>query len=149
MIPKFAKTPEQEIKNRIFNLKLKIKKAAKLSEKTFAYIQENLRPGISEMEFCGEFETFARKSGHSGSVLTRHYRAEGYPFHFLSGKSGGLAGVVDTPCCGTGTSIAHPFGAGPKIIEKNEFAAGIESVIQITEKDACFLSTTAHEIFSC
>ena len=97
-----------------------IKNAARLSEKTFSYIEKNLRPGISEMEFCGEYETFARKYGHSGMLLIRHYRALGYPFHLLSGKSGGAAGAVDTPCCGIGTSITHPFGAGAKIIQKNE-----------------------------
>ena len=97
-----------------------IKNAARLSEKTFSYIEKNLRPGISEMEFCGEYETFARKFGHSGILNIRHYRALGYPFHLLSGKSGGVAGAVDTPCCGVGTSITHPFGAGAKIIQKNE-----------------------------
>jgi len=97
-----------------------IQNAAELSDKTFAYIQENIRPGISEMEFCGVYETFARKLGHSGTLLIRHYRAEGFPFHLLSGNSGGVAGAVDTPCCGTGTSISHPFGAGAKIIQRNE-----------------------------
>jgi len=97
-----------------------IKSAARLSEKTFSYIEDNLRPGISEMEFCGEFETFARRFGHSGLLMIRHYRALGFPFHLLSGKSGGFAGAVDTPCSGMGTSITHPFGAGKKIIQKNE-----------------------------
>jgi len=97
-----------------------IKNAGKLSEITFTYIQENIRPGISEMEFAGEFETFARKFGHSGILLNRHYRADGFPFHLLSGESGGLAGSLDSPCCGTGTSITHPYGAGAKKLQKNE-----------------------------
>ncbi|MBU1340416.1 MAG: Xaa-Pro peptidase family protein [Proteobacteria bacterium] len=97
-----------------------LKKAARLSEKTFSYIRKNIVPGISEIEFCGVYETFARKHGHAGKVLTRHYRAQGYPFHLLSGKNGGLAGAVDTPCSGMGTSIAHPFGAGAKLIQRNE-----------------------------
>jgi len=97
-----------------------IKKSAALSAKTFTHIQHNLRPGISEMEFAGEVETFARKFGHSGILLNRNYRSTLYPFHILSGASGGLAGAVDTPCCGTGTSISHPSGAGAKIIESNE-----------------------------
>ena len=97
-----------------------IKNTGRLSEKTFTYIQENIRPGISEMEFAGEFETFARKFGHSGILLNRHYRADGYPFHLLSGESGGFAGSLDSPCCGTGTSITHPYGAGAKKLQKNE-----------------------------
>lgn len=97
-----------------------IKNAGTLSEKTFAYVQNNIRSGISEMEFAGEVETFARRFGHSGILLNRHYRSDGFPFHLLSGKNGGLAGSLDSPCCGTGTSIAHPYGAGAKNIEKNE-----------------------------
>lgn len=97
-----------------------IQNAAMLSEKTFAHIKDTLRPGISEMEFAGEFETFARKFGHSGILLNRHNRSYLYPFHLLSGKSGGIAGAVDTPCCGMGTSTAHPAGASAKLIQKNE-----------------------------
>ncbi len=97
-----------------------IKKTGILSEKTFAYIKANIRPGISEMEFAGEFETFARRFGHSGILLNRHYRADGFPFHLLSGENGGFAGSLDSPCCGTGTSITHPYGAGAKIIQRNE-----------------------------
>ncbi len=97
-----------------------MKKAAELSRKTFSYIQQHIRPGISEMEFCGMYETFARKFGHSGLLLNRYYRSEGYVFHLLSGKSGGVPGAVDTPCCGVGTSPAHPFGASTKMIQKNE-----------------------------
>ena len=97
-----------------------IKQAACVSEKVFSYISDHLRPGISEMEFCGEYEAFARNLGHSGTLKSRHYRSVVYPFHLLSGDSGGVPGAVDTPCSGTGTSIAHPSGAGPKIIKKNE-----------------------------
>ncbi len=97
-----------------------IKIAGALSEKTFAYIKENIKPGIPEMEFAGEFETFARRLGHSGILLNRHYRADGFPFHLLSGENGGFACSLDSPCCGTGTSITHPYGAGAKIIQKNE-----------------------------
>lgn len=99
---------------------IQMEQAARLSHETFLFIQEHLVPGISEMEFCGIYETFARKRGHSGLLLTRHYRAIGFPFHLLSGKSGGMAGAVDTPCCGEGTSIAHPYGAGAKPLQRDE-----------------------------
>lgn len=97
-----------------------LKASARLSEKTFAHIRTILRPGISEMELSGEIEIFARKFGHSGTMLGRNYRAVMYPFHILSGTSGGLAGAVDTPCSGTGTSALHPSGAGPRKIKEND-----------------------------
>ncbi|THB80740.1 MAG: aminopeptidase P family protein [Desulfobacteraceae bacterium] len=98
----------------------RLEASARLSKRTFDYMAQTLRPGISEMEFCGMFETFARRHGHSGILLMRHYRAAGYPFHLLSGESGGLAGALDSPVTGTGASIAYPYGAGPRLLRENE-----------------------------
>jgi Xaa-Pro aminopeptidase len=97
-----------------------LKKAALVSQKTFEFMENTIAPGISEMAFCGMFEAFSRTLGHSGKLMTRHYRSEGFPFHLLSGKNGGLPGALDSPLCGTGVSNAYPLGAGPKLIQKNE-----------------------------
>jgi len=97
-----------------------MKKAALVSKQTFDFMAENITPGISEMEFCGMFEAYSRTLGHSGKLLTRHYRLEGFPFHLMSGKNGGIPGALDSPLCGTGTSNAYPYGAGPKLIKENE-----------------------------
>ncbi|MCF6249377.1 MAG: Xaa-Pro peptidase family protein [Desulfobacula sp.] len=97
-----------------------MEKAARVSRQTYAWMQKNIKPGISEMEFCGMFEAFSRTLGHSGKLLTRHYRLEGFPFHLMSGTNGGLPGALDSPVCGTGTSNAYPYGAGPKLLKENE-----------------------------
>jgi Xaa-Pro aminopeptidase len=97
-----------------------MKSAAKVSKETFDFMAKNLTPGVSEMEFCGKIEAFARCRGHSGKLQMRHYRSEGFSFHLMSGKTGGLAGALDSPVCGTGTCTAYPFGAGPKLIRENE-----------------------------
>ena len=97
-----------------------MKKAARVSKKTFQFMETSLTPEISEMAFCGMFEAFSRTLGHSGKLLARHYRSEVYPWHLLSGENGGLPGGIDSPMCGTGVSNAYPFGAGPKLIRKNE-----------------------------
>jgi len=97
-----------------------MKKAALASKLTFDFMAENIQPGISEMEFCGMFEAYSRRLGHSGKLLTRHYRLEGFPFHLMSGKNGGIPGAMDSPLCGTGTSNAYPYGAGPRLIKENE-----------------------------
>lgn len=97
-----------------------IKKAALVSKQTFDFMEENIKPEISEMEFCGMFEAYSRTLGHSGKLLNRHYRSEVFPFHLMSGRNGGIPGALDSPLCGTGTSNAYPYGAGPKLIKKNE-----------------------------
>ncbi len=98
----------------------RMESAASLSRDTFAFICENMVPGESEIAFCGRIEAFARANGHSGKLLVRHYRAEGFAHHLLSGSSGGLGGALDSPLSGAGTCSAYPFGAGHKLIQKNE-----------------------------
>ncbi|MBN2124846.1 MAG: aminopeptidase P family protein [Deltaproteobacteria bacterium] len=93
---------------------------AELSRLTFQYMKESIRPGITEMEFSGMIEAFARKSGHAGTIRVRDYQTEGYPWHILSGKSGGMVGLLDSPASGEGTSAASPCGAGSKPLATNE-----------------------------
>jgi Xaa-Pro dipeptidase len=97
-----------------------MERTAALSCKTFGYIQENIRPGYTEMEFAGMFETFARKLGHGGQLRVRDYQTEGYPWHILSGENGGLVGLLDAPVSGEGTSPAFPCGAGSRKLARNE-----------------------------
>ena len=93
---------------------------AELSCQTLEFARNNLRPGYTEMEFASMFEAFARKLGHGGMLRVRNYQTEGYPWHILSGKSGGMVGLLDSPSSGEGTSVAFPCGAGFKKLAPNE-----------------------------
>jgi len=97
-----------------------MEQTADMSAKTFAYMQSALQEGYTEMEFAGMFETFARRQGHGGKIRIRDYQTEGYPWHVLSGKSGSLSGLLDSPASGPGTSLAFPCGAGHKKLQSNE-----------------------------
>jgi len=93
---------------------------AEMSGRTFAYMKTIIRPGLTEMEFAGMYETFARKLGHGAGLRVRDYLTEGYPWHVLSGKSGGMVGLLDSPASGEGTSVAFPCGAGNKPLAPDE-----------------------------
>ena len=97
-----------------------MEKSAELSCRTFEYIRSSIRPGYTEIEFSGMYETFARKHGHDGFLKVRNYREKAYNWHILSGKSGGIVGILDAPASGEGTSPAFPNGAGNRIIQSNE-----------------------------
>jgi Xaa-Pro aminopeptidase len=97
-----------------------MEKAAELSGKTFEYMRSAIHPGLTEMEFAGMFETFARKLGHSGFLSARNYQAKAYSWHILSGKNGGMVGLLDAPASGAGTSAAFPCGASSKKLNSNE-----------------------------
>lgn len=99
---------------------VRMEAVAELSRDIFDFIAANMVPGESEIAFCGRIEAFARTRGHAGLLQMRHYRAEGYPFHLLSGTAGGVPGALDSPLCGTGTCNAFPYGAGPRRIRENE-----------------------------
>jgi Xaa-Pro aminopeptidase len=98
----------------------RLEATAELSFKTFQYMREVIEPGLTEMEFSGMFETFARRLGHGGQLRVRDYMTEGYPWHVLSGESGGMVGLLDAPASGAGTSPAFPCGAGSKKLVENE-----------------------------
>ena len=91
-----------------------LENTAEMTRQTYQYMQEIIQPGLTEMEFAGMFETYARKLGHAAGIRVRHYLTEGYPWHILSGPSGSMPGLLDSPASGQGTSSAFPAGAGHK-----------------------------------
>jgi Xaa-Pro aminopeptidase len=97
-----------------------IERTAELSKKTFEYMKTVIRPGLTEMEFASTFEAFARKLGHGGILRVRDHQTEAYSWHVLSGESGGMVGLLDSPVSGEGTSVAFPCGAGNKTLKANE-----------------------------
>ncbi len=88
--------------------------AAEISSRTFDYMRTVIAPGLTEMQFAGMYEAHARTIGHGGKLRVRHYNTEVYPWHVLSGPSGGMVGLLDSPASGEGTSAAFPAGAGPR-----------------------------------
>lgn len=97
-----------------------MEKTALLSEKVFLHLGEIIRPGMTEMELAADVEAFARKNGHGGKLRVRDFQTEGYFWHILAGKSGGMVGLLDAPASGDGTSAAFPCGAGLRPIRERE-----------------------------
>lgn len=93
---------------------------AALSCKIFEYMQSAIRPGLTEIEFSGIIDAFARKRGHGGGLRSRDFLTDLYSWHILSGTSGGRLGHLDSPASGSGTSVAFPCGAGYKKLAANE-----------------------------
>jgi Xaa-Pro dipeptidase len=93
---------------------------AALSCKIFDHMRSVIRPGLTEIEFSGMLEAFARKNGHGGGLRGRDFLTDLYSWHILSGENGGKLGHLDSPASGSGTSLAFPCGAGPKKLAANE-----------------------------
>jgi len=97
-----------------------MEKTAEISGKTFEYMKTAIRPGLTEIEFAGIAETFARRLGHGSYLNVRNYQAKAYYWHILSGKNGGMVGFLDAPASGAGTGPAFPSGAGNKSLYAGE-----------------------------
>jgi Xaa-Pro aminopeptidase len=97
-----------------------MEKTAQMSRRIFEYMKEIIRPGLSEMEFAGMYEAYARKLGNAAGLRIRDYLTEGYAWHVLSGRSGGMVGLLDSPASGEGTSVAFPCGAGNRKLASGE-----------------------------
>ncbi len=93
---------------------------AALSCKIFDYMQSAIQPGLTEIEFSGLIEAFARKHGHGGGLRGRDFLTDLYSWHILSGENGSRLGHQDSPSSGSGTSVAFPCGAGYKKLAPNE-----------------------------
>lgn len=97
-----------------------MRRTAAMSCSTFARLQQILEPGLTEMEFAAMGEAYARKLGHAGQLRSRHFLAEAYPWHVLSGPNSGKLGLLDSPFSGAGTSVAFPCGAGSRRLRSHE-----------------------------
>ncbi|MCF8061455.1 MAG: Xaa-Pro peptidase family protein [Deltaproteobacteria bacterium] len=93
---------------------------AERTAQVFASAGDAMEPGLTEIAFSGRLEALAGALGISGRVRVRDYRTEGYPWHVLAGKSGGMVGVLDAPATGEGTSPAFPCGAGYRPLATGE-----------------------------
>lgn len=99
----------------------RMEETAGLTGQTFEHGKSIIQPGMEEMAFAALLEGFARVQGREReNVRVRDYQTEGYAWHVLSGKSGGMVGLLDSPASGEGTSMAFPCGAGYKRIEAHE-----------------------------
>lgn len=98
----------------------RMEETAALSGKVFTYIRETIHSGISEMEFSGMYETYARKLGHAAQLRVRDYKTPVYNWHILSGTNGGVVGLLDAPASGMGTSPAVPCGGSAKLLAPGE-----------------------------
>lgn len=79
-----------------------------------------IREGMSEIEFGGYLELFAKRLGHEGIIRMRSLNYEAYTWHVLSGPSGSIVSQAESPMGGSGLSPAFPVGAGTRQMKAHE-----------------------------
>ena len=94
-----------------------LRKIQPLAYEMLAAIPTLLQTGITEVEFAGRMEAFARARGHSGRSWVRGYNMEMYWGHIIAGPSGSVGSFFDSPNGGWGLNPHKPDGPGELLIE--------------------------------
>ena len=79
-----------------------------------------LKEGMSEIEFGGYLELFAKRLEHEGLIRMRSLNYEAYTWHVLSGPNGSIVSQAESPMGGAGLSPAFPVGAGARKMKAHE-----------------------------
>jgi Xaa-Pro aminopeptidase len=99
---------------------VKIRAAAKLSDKVAAMVPELLQVGKTEVTLSGQLEGYARSLGHQGIVRMRMWGSELFYGHLMSGDGAAVPSYLASPTGGTGVSTVIGQGAGFREISANE-----------------------------
>lgn len=97
----------------------RLEETGRVAAEVFRHAAEILRPGMTEAGFAGRLFARAMELGHEGLLRSRG-DFEAYSWHVLSGPNTARPGAVDTPMSGEGLSPAFPWGAGHRVIRRNE-----------------------------
>jgi len=97
-----------------------MKTAGEIGAKVYQEGAKVLREGMTEIEFAGMLEAAAKRYGHEGVLRVRSLNFEAFTWHVLSGSSGGIVSLSDSPMGGLGLSPAFPLGASRRIMKAHE-----------------------------
>ena len=97
-----------------------MRKAGRIGESTYLQGAKLLKEGMTEIEFGGLLEGFAKLLGHEGLLRVRSFNYEAYTWHVLSGINGGIVSQSDSPMGGMGLSPAFPVGASLRRMRARE-----------------------------
>lgn len=98
-----------------------MKKACKQTDESFEYIQDKIKPGVTELDLSAEIDHFLRRQGHPGFVQIRNfqhnYTTNGY---VMAGESTAILNSKFGPVSGQGLCKMHKNGPSRRKIKKHE-----------------------------
>ncbi len=97
-----------------------IRKASAMADKVASHVPKILKPGLTEIEFAGMVEAYARSLGHQGIIRMRMFGNDLFYGHIMAGASAAVPSYFASPTGGKGLSPAISQGPGFNIIKKNE-----------------------------
>ncbi|MCH8905767.1 MAG: aminopeptidase P family protein [Candidatus Heimdallarchaeota archaeon] len=98
-----------------------MEKACKQTDESFEYIQDKIKPGVTELDLSAEIDHFLRRQGHPGFVQIRNfqhnYTTNGY---VMAGESTITLNSMFGPVSGQGLSKMHKNGPSRRKIRDHD-----------------------------
>ena len=97
-----------------------IRESSKVADKLAQKVPDILKEGMTEIEFAGMVEAYARTLGHQGIIRMRLWGNELFYGHILAGPNAAVPSSLASPTGGLGANPSIAQGAGFNLIRKNE-----------------------------
>ncbi len=98
----------------------KIRAACNMADKVAAYVPTVLKDGMTEIEFAGLVEAYARALGHQGLIRMRMWDNDLFYGHIMAGASAAVPSSFASPTGGRGVHASIAQGPGFNRIGLNE-----------------------------
>jgi len=97
-----------------------MRKASNMADKLAAKVPDILQEGMSEIEFAGLLEAYARRLGHQGLIRMRMWDNDLFYGHIMAGPAAAVPSCFSSPTGGRGVNPSIGQGPGFNMIKRNE-----------------------------
>ena len=97
-----------------------MRKASQMADKLAAKVRDIIEPGMTEIQFAGLLEAYARSLGHQGLIRMRMWDNDLFYGHIMAGPGAAVPSCLASPTGGMGVNPSIAQGPGFNPIKKNE-----------------------------
>lgn len=97
-----------------------MRKASQMADKLAAKVPEIIEEGMTEIQFAGMLEAYARSLGHQGLIRMRMWDSDLFYGHIMAGPGAAVPSCFASPTGGRGVNPSIGQGPGFNPIKRNE-----------------------------
>jgi len=97
-----------------------MRESSRMADKVAAKVPDLIKEGLTEIEFAGMLEAYARSLGHQGLIRMRMWDNDLFYGHIMAGPGAAVPSSFASPTGGMGVNPSIAQGPGFNIIKRNE-----------------------------
>lgn len=97
-----------------------MRQASQMADKVAAKVPDLIKEGMTEIEFAGLVEAYARTLGHQGLIRMRMWDNDLFYGHIMAGSGAAIPSCLSSPTGGRGVNPSIAQGPGFNKIKRNE-----------------------------